>query len=311
MSRYGNSDKQTLLDLADQLSNSIQTSKDMSGMTFDQAIEHIGKQQKLATEATDMLSKLDPTFRTQFRELERLAVDASNQKKIADSLSNEVKKFYEKNKSVIGRPTQTIETWLNSMSAGGMRRINKGDVLSTTADRNIEHLQNWIMNGDETAVNQAIDNLRKLREIDVLNRRNIQGSRQVAQAGAMGHLAGWVAKKTIGVDITPVAIPFAIMADKTAREFTHGKWTRLQPYLIEKMLKRNMEKWNATIGSGLLGGAIGRAAYGSQEPSIEIEPGSQEAYAAAEIIKRDNSLNPAQKTETIKKIINEGIRIGG
>ena len=310
MSQYGNQNKQNLVDLAERLAASDAALKDIKSMTMDQAIEHIGKQQKMATEAMEVLGRLDPAMKSSYSELERLAIKASNQKSVISQITREAKDYFEKNKRLIGKDaSRRPETWLGQISTGRMSRFNRAEQETSIAERGLRELQEYISSGDEMAINSAIERLKKLREIDILNRRTVQGSRQSVQAGAIGGMAAWAVGKATGANLAPLMIPLSILAEKSAREFTHGRWTTLQPYLIEKALNRKIELWNAGIKSGVVSGVITRSIQNNTANTFKIEPGSADAAGAIDAIKQDKTLTPAEKNDTIKKINDTGIEV--
>lgn len=311
MSQYGNQGKQNLVDLADQLAASDSALKDIKALSLDQAIEAIGKRQNLASEAMQVLGRMDPAMRVQYSELEQLAMRASSQRDIVNQITRETKEFFEKNKNLIGPKAQERPaTWLNQFATGRASNVSKADLSDSLAERGLREIQQYMLNGDESAVNSAIDKMRKLREIDILNRKTIQGSKQTVEAGAMGSLVGWGIGKMTGANLAPVLIPAFILADKSAKSFTHGKWTTLQPYLIEKALNRKINFWRAGTMSGMVSGTIARQIKNQQTTdTIRFEPGSQEVSEAINLIKQEKSLTASQKLQTIKKLQEEGINL--
>jgi hypothetical protein len=309
MSRYGVKDDQNLVTLAEKIKASHDAVKNITKLDLDTAIEKIGENQALASEAMQVLSKMDPIMRAEFADLERIAIAASNSKPVYQKLAKEAEDYFTKYGKLANMKYSSVESMVNKTGTGRYSSVNLRN-QKTDAAEGIRNLYSFMNNGDEQAANKALDQLQKLREIGMLDKRQIQGSRQTAQATAiaMGINEG------VGA-ITGVKIPaFAAGAggaivNTFADKFTSGKWTSLTPWLIEKMMNPGILRYTTGLGRGLLGGAVARSI---SEPAfgIEIQPGSPDAMAAIEILRNDKKLNSKEKAQAIKKINEEGIVIG-
>lgn len=99
-----------------------------------------------------------------------------------------------------------------------------------------------------------------------------------------------------------------IVANKFADEFTNKKWTKITPFLVEKMLNKKMLDYKWGFGNGIVSGQIARA-IGQGKYAIDIDPESPDAMQAINILKNDKALNAQEKLNAIKKIKEQGIKL--
>lgn len=307
-SRYGNNDDQTLIDLASRLKAADQSTKSLAGLRIDDAIQKIAEKETLADEALETLSKLDPTFRSQFKDLEELALKAKLSKGLYNQMAKAAEEHSKKYAGSAGFKYKSVEDAVNQLGTGRVRQINTSNIRSD-AETGIRSIMQWNSNGDVSAVNKAIDTLRKLREVGILDRRQVQGSRQTQQAAGAFVLANEGLGYVTGLKVPPFAAAAAgAVGNAFADRFTSGKWSSLTPWIIEKMMNAQVMKYKTNLGRGLVSGAIGREIQ-DDAFRVNIMPGSQDATDAINILKTDPKLNPKEKMEAIKKINDEGIEL--
>lgn len=305
-SRYGNQNDQTLIDLATKLKAADDSTKSLASLPIDKAIQNIADRETLADEALSLLSKMDPKFRIQFSDLEQLAARAMNSKDLYRSMAKQAEEHAKKYSKALGYKYKSIEDAVNMMGTGRVRHIDPNGVR-TDAEEGLRNIAQWNQFGDESAANKALDQLSRLREIGLMDRRTVQGSRQTGQAAGAAMLAGKGVGAVTGLSIDPAtSAALGIVGNAFADRFTAGKWSNLTPWIIEKMMNAQVGKYKTQLGRGLMSGIVGREIQDAAF-NMNVSPGSPEALEAISIIRSDNKLNPQEKIEAIKKINEDGI----
>lgn len=307
-SKYGNNDDQTLIDLARRLKAADQSTKSLAGLRLDDAIQKIAEKETLADEALETLSKLDPQFRSQFKDLEELALKAKLSKGLYNQMAKAAEEHSKKYAGSSGFKYKSVEDAVNQLGTGRVRQINTANIRSD-AENGLRSIMQWNANGDVSAANTAIDTLRKLREVGILDRRQVQGSRQTQQMAGSFVLGNEALGYVTGLKVPPFAAAAAgAVGNALADRFTSGKWSSLTPWIIEKMMNAKVGQYRTNLGRGLVSGAIGREIQ-DESFRVNIMPGSQDAVDAINILKADPKLTPKEKMDAIKKINDEGIEI--
>jgi hypothetical protein len=308
ISRYGNKNDQTLLKLAERIKASSDAVANISSLDFESAIKHLDEMSSLRDEASNVLASLDPTIRKQYAALESLVLESSNMKKYYDALAKSAEEYAKNNKAALSMGYSGVEGALKKLGTGRAGIAVKPEQLSK-ASEGLKNIQMFMNDGDEVAANQAMDAIKKLREISLLNKRNVQGSRQTIQAGAIGSGAVGLWNKLTGSSMSQTAgAQLGIVANKFADEFTNKKWTKITPFLVEKMLNKKMLDYKWGFGNGIVSGQIARA-IGQGKYAIDIDPESPDAMQAINILKNDKALNAQEKLNAIKKIKEQGIKL--
>jgi hypothetical protein len=317
-SLYGNSRDKNLVELSDKIAEAVRLKSEMSGLSFDDAVRRMIKAKQLGVEAMNVLGGLDPTIRQQYRALEETAMDAVNHQDALKKIILDTENFYRENKKVIGKSPETVSNWLSTMSSGRFSKLNRQNMDTSTADEGIEHLNNWYFKNDPESANAALEQLRMLREIDVLNKTTIRGSRETNIARATGEMAGKAARvgfgamgvPRVGQAIDSVAGQIAVKLDDISKNYVNGKWTHLQPVLIEKLVKGRAHQIDMSLGSGLVSGVITRSIQNQvNSKKLRIEPNTPDGADVVAAIKSDPTLNPQEKLFAIKKFNKEGIEL--
>jgi hypothetical protein len=203
---------------------------------------------------------------------------------------------------------KSVEDAVNQLGTGRVRQINTANIRSD-AENGLRSIMQWNANGDVSAANTAIDTLRKLREVGILDRRQVQGSRQTQQMAGSFVLGNEAIGYVTGLKVPPFAAAAAgAVGNALADRFTSGKWSSLTPWIIEKMMNAKVGQYRTNLGRGLVSGAIGREIQ-DESFRVNIMPGSQDAADAINILKSDPKLTPKEKMDAIKKINDEGIEI--
>lgn len=308
MSRYGNNNDQTLVDLAQKIGNAKRSADNIGSMNMESAIKTMYEMGELQDEATRVLSGLDPIMRNQMSHLETRVLEGADKQAMWNKLAKEAEAFYTKYKPSIYMSPDRMK---NSIVQLGGTRVNRvaGSNEQSTAAEGIRNVQMWMNNGDENAANAALNQLQRVREIGLMSKKTVQGSRQTVQAGAVAKLAAFATNRLFGINIdTNAAAAAGIVGNLFADQFTSNKWTKVTPFLIGKMMESKVLDYKATFGRGLLSGQIVRA-LGDTNYMLNIAPGSNDAMKIIEIIKSENKLTPVEKHKAIKKINEEGIQL--
>jgi hypothetical protein len=307
MSRYGNNNDQTLIGLAERIGSAKKAASEIGRMDTETAIKTMYELGELQTEATKVLSQMDPITRNQFSHLEAKVLEAGDQQSIWKKLAKDAEEFATKNKSALSMSYSGVETALKKLAGNRKSFTANPDQRSIAAD-GIRNIQTFMNSGDENAANTALDQINRLREISLMSKRVVTGSRQTMQAAAIGKVTGTMLRAVgFNVDDNLTAATGAVM-NKFADEFTSKKWTSVTPYLIGKMMESKILHHQNTLGKGLLSGQIARA-LGADDYMLNFVSGSPEAMKVIEIIKADNKLTPVEKHKAIKKINEDGIKL--
>jgi hypothetical protein len=307
MARYGNNNDQTLVHLAEKIGAAQKAASNIGQMDVESAIKTMYELGELQDEATKVLSGLDPVIRNQLSHLETRVLEAGDKQTLWKDLAKKAEDFAKNNKIALSTSYGGVESALKKMAGNRASFTAKPSQISAASD-SIKNIQTFMNNGDENAANVALDQMKRLREIALMNKRVVTGSRQTIQAGALAKVAAGTARLFgFNVDTNMAAATGAVM-NKFADEFTSKKWTSVTPYLIGKMMEGKIWNYKNTLGRGLLSGEIARA-MGDSEYLINMLPGSADAMKVIDIIKADNKLTPVEKHKAIKKINEDGIKL--
>jgi hypothetical protein len=276
----------------------------IADMTFDEAVEAFSKRRMAAARVIDNVGKSDPQIRSIFGSLVKRANDIVTARQDFDYLINNTKGKFEKVYKLMpksefdipGRAKQIVEG-----ISGGTKKKFDPNYVDTNAKLAMDAINEFRFNSNSERMADAIERMRRIREVDILNQ---QPNRPISSGlwGRMGRFAGYMVAPRIAM-ATDILTQLSI---QSARDYTGGKWTRLQPYLIEKALQKRIDNRLMLNKAAVLPSDL--ANIGSTVGEIlSIAPNSPEALEAVEVIRGDNALNAKQKIEAIKKITENGI----
>jgi hypothetical protein len=289
----------------------IFNSGSIEGMTTQEAVEMFAKRREGATRLLALVSMTDPSIAGVFGQAVKTARNIVEKQNQYDSLIKGVKgRFDEVYKLIPKNKLKTADFARNLVTsvAGPYRKDFNASQVDSNALQAITGINEYnYRNSTDPAgrVADAIDKMRRVREVDLLN----QAPRNDASVnkGAARSMTRFV-----GMAVAPRMTYFLDMlvnlSAKSAKDFTNGKWTRLQPYLIETALKQRIDERDAMRKAAILPTDL----INSNLPKgliMQIVPGSPEALEAISIIRGDKALSPREKVDAIKKINEEGIEI--
>lgn len=286
-----------------------------SDMSVDDMIKNMAKRQGYAMDILEGIAKTDPRFASQFKQLQSLATAIlSNQKEFDSVIKNAERKFpemYKKYAATRGtedsQKASRIAKQLVTGVAGAQRAEFVKGAVDTDSVRALSDLYDFNFSGNKEKVANAIDYARKLREIDILNQpTRVDESKRLRIGKAIMRMGTYLIPH--GGMALAAGDALALMGAKSAKEFTNGKWTRLQPFLIERALKERMKQRLYDETTTMLP-MDWRSNAGRSTMKFIINRYSPDAADAIKSIMDSKNLTPNEKKEAIDKINDTGIEV--
>jgi hypothetical protein len=281
----------------------IFTDGKFKGMSADEAASAIAEGRFAAAKYLEAIAKTDPqlsgnlTSTTQLAQ--KLVAAKENYNNVISSAKGLFPEIVKKLKS--SRGPSSVTSMIEQAAGPGTRNVDTSK-LESDALIGLENIFNYKFSGDKSKVADAIEKLRRIREVEALN---IPTKSAESYAGRSAARAGVWAIGGRGAFALTEAM--AYLTAKFSSGYTGGKWTQANPYIIEKYLQDKVANKLIDKRMGAWAEAVGD--NGPSAGSFVIAKGSPDLMYIINDIMKDKSLSPIEKKKAVDKINENGIEV--
>jgi hypothetical protein len=273
------------------------------GMSADEAASSIAEGRFSAAKYLDAIAKTDPQLAGNLTSTTQLAQKLVAAKEDYSNVISSAKGLFpEIVKKLGGSKGPSSATTMVEQAAGpGSRNVDTSK-LESDALVGLDNIFAYKFSGDKSKVADAIERLRRIREVEALNiptkSEESHARRSASRAGiwAMGGRGAFALSEAM-----------AYLTAKFSNGYTGGKWTQANPYIIEKYLKDKVAKKLIDKRMGAWAEAVGD--NGPAVGSLIIPKGSPDLMNVISDIMKDKTLSPIEKKKAVDKINENGIEV--
>lgn len=273
------------------------------GMSADEAASAIAEGRFSASKYLEAIAKTDPQLAGNLTSTTQLAQKLVSAKEDYSNVISSAKGLFpEIVKKLGGSKGPSSATTMVEQAAGpGARNVDTSK-LESDALVGLDNIFAYKFSGDKSKVADAIDRLRRIREVEALNipmkSAESYARRSAARAGiwAMGGRGAFALSEAM-----------AYLTAKFSNGYTGGKWSRANPYIIEKYLQDKVAKKLIDKRMGAWAEAVGD--NGPTVGSFVIPKGSPDLMNIISDIMKDKTLSPIEKKKAVDKINENGIEV--